>query len=192
MPHVRPLVVAALLAVVLCMPVLADPTGTGESEPYRIQPGDLLTVSVWKEPDLQADLLVRPDGGLTFPLVGEIPAERMTLPELQAEIAKRLQKYVPDPSVTVALKQLGGNRIYVLGKVNRPGEFTFSRPLDVMQAISLAGGMTAFAAGNDILVLRRRATGAQEAVPFRYGEVERGQSLSQNIMLRSGDTVVVP
>lgn len=171
----------------------ADDASSGPpAEPYRIQPGDVLTVSVWKEPDLQGDVLVRPDGGLSFPLVGEVAAERMTMAQLQQELSTKLRRFLPEPSVTIALKQLGGNRIYVLGKVNRPGEFTFSKPLDVMQAISLAGGMTPYAAANDIKILRRKPSGSQDAVPFRYGEVERGQSLPQNIILNSGDTVVVP
>jgi polysaccharide export outer membrane protein len=169
-----------------------EPAGPLPSEPYRIQPGDVLTFSVWKEPDLQGDVLVRPDGGLSFALVGDILAERMTLDQLKLELARRLQKYVPDPSVTVALKQLGGNRIYVLGKVNRPGEFPFSKPLDVMQAISLAAGTTSFASVNDIKILRRTSGGRQEAIAFHYAEVERGQGLQQNILLVSGDTVVVP
>jgi polysaccharide export outer membrane protein len=162
------------------------------SDPYHIQPGDVLSVSVWKEPELQGEVLVRPDGGLTLPLVGEIGANRMTLERLRQEITQRLQKYVPDPVVTVALKQLGGNRIYVLGKVNRPGEFTFSKPLDVMQAIALAGGTNAFASVNSIVILRRKAGGNQDAIPFHYAEVEKGQGLEQNILLTSGDTVVVP
>jgi polysaccharide export outer membrane protein len=169
-----------------------EPSSARPSEPYRIQPGDILTFSVWKEPDLQGDVLVRPDGGLSFALVGDIQAERMTLDQLKQELARRLEKYVPDPSVAVALKQLGGNRIYVLGKVNRPGEFPFSRSLDVMQAISLAGGTTPFASVNDIQILRRKPDGTQDAVEFHYAEVERGRGLRQNILLASGDTVVVP
>jgi polysaccharide export outer membrane protein len=183
---------AAMLCLGLSGVVHAQDTSAPPSEAYRIQPGDVLTVSVWKEPDLQGDVLVRPDGGFTFPLAGEIAAEKMTLAQLQLAVARGLQKYLPDPSVSIALKQLGGNRIYVLGKVNRPGEFPFSKPLDVMQAIALAGGMTPFAAANDIRILRRLPSGAQTAVSFRYGAVERGEDLSQNIILQSGDTVVVP
>lgn len=183
---------AAMLCLGLSGVVHAQEAAAAPSEAYRIQPGDVLTVSVWKEPDLQGDVLVRPDGGFTFPLAGEIAAEKMTLAQLQLAVARGLQKYLPDPSVTIALKQLGGNRIYVLGKVNRPGEFPFSKPLDVMQAIALAGGMTPFAAANDIRILRRLSSGAQTAVSFRYGAVERGEDLSQNIILQSGDTVVVP
>lgn len=183
---------AAILCLALPGAVNAQETQAAPADAYRIQPGDVLTVSVWKEPDLQADVLVRPDGGFTFPLAGEIAAEKMTLAQLQLAVARGLQKYLPDPAVTIALKQLGGNRIYVLGKVNRPGEFPFSKPLDVMQAIALAGGMTPFAAANDIRILHRLPNGSQGSVIFRYGDVERGEALSQNIILESGDTVVVP
>jgi polysaccharide biosynthesis/export protein len=162
------------------------------TDAYRLQPGDVLSVSVWKEPDLQADVLVRSDGGISFALAGDIPAAGMSFEELRAEIAARLSKYIPDPVVTVAPKLLGGNRVYVIGKVNRPGEFQYIRPLDVMQAISLAGGATPFASVDGIHILRRTTGGRQEAIPFRYSEVERGRSLEQNIILKSGDTVVVP
>jgi polysaccharide export outer membrane protein len=91
----------------------------------------------------------------------------------------------------VALKQIGGNRIYVIGKVNRPGEYVFTRPVDVMQALSLAGGTTPFAALNDIVILRRENS-RQKSIRFRYTDVENGRDLEQNIELRSNDTVVVP
>lgn len=162
-----------------------------EPEPYRIQPGDVLVVSVWKEQDLMAEVLVRPDGGMSFPLVGDVRASGRTIDELRTLVDERLRKFIPDPSVTIAVKQIGGNRIYVLGKVNRPGEFTFSRPIDVMQALSLAGGATSFAALDDIQILRREQ-GKQTARRFRYSDVERGRALDQNILLKSGDTVVVP
>ena len=91
----------------------------------------------------------------------------------------------------MSLRVLGGNRIYVVGKVNRPGEYPFSRPLDIMQSLSMAGGATPFAALNDIRILRRE-NGKQIAISFKYEEVERGRNLDQNILLKSGDTVVVP
>src|SRR5215471_94758 len=94
--------------------------------PYRLQPGDIVTVSVWKEQDLQREVLVRPGGALTFPLAGEINVDGRTVEELRASLVERLAKYVPDPVVTVAVKEIGGNRVYVIGKVNRPGEFPFS------------------------------------------------------------------
>jgi polysaccharide export outer membrane protein len=170
----------------------ARPTSATGDESYRIQAGDILIVSVWKEPDLQTEVLVRSDGGLSFPLTGDIVAAGMTIESLRVEIARRLEQYVPDAAVTVALKVSGGNRIYVLGKVNRPGEYPFGKPIDVMQAISLAGGMTPYASQNSVHILRRKSAAELQSIPFRYSEVEQGQSLEQNILLRGGDTVVVP
>ncbi|HTV50500.1 MAG TPA: polysaccharide biosynthesis/export family protein [Steroidobacteraceae bacterium] len=159
---------------------------------YLVQPGDLLVVSVWKEQDLQLDVLVRPDGAFSFPLVGEVVAVGKTVEQLRAQIAERLKHYIPSPVVTVAVKQVGGNHVYVVGKVQRPGEYPFVRPLDVMQALSLAGGATPYAALNSITILHRERDGEQRAIRFRYSEVARGHDLTQNILLQSGDTVVVP
>jgi polysaccharide biosynthesis/export protein len=164
---------------------------TGEALSYQVQPGDVLMISVWKEPDLQAEVLVRPDGGLSFPLVGDLKAENRSVDELQALLGEKLKKYIPDPVVTVVVKLTGGSRIYVVGKVNRPGEYPLYRPLDVMQALSLAGGTTPFAALNDIEVLRREGA-TQRAISFRYSDVEKGRALEQNFLLKSGDTIVVP
>lgn len=182
-----------LLAGVAALSVLAPrpaPAATPNA-PYAIQPGDVLTVSVWKERELQAEVLVRPDGGLSFPLAGDIQASGRSVEEVRALIEKGLKRYIPDPAVSVAVKQIGGNFIYVIGKVNRPGQFAFSKPLDVMQALALAGGATPYAALNDIRILQRDASGLK-SVPFHYNDVEKGRELGQNILLGSGDTVVVP
>ena len=172
-----------------CRAFSAEPSV--QSDVYHIQPGDTLIIAVWKEPELRGEVLVRPDGGLSFPLAGEIQTRGMTIAALRGEIESRIKRFIPDPLVTVAVKEIGGNRVYVIGKVNRPGEFLLSRPLDVMQALSLAGGTTPFAALNEIRILRR-IDGQMEAIAFRYSDVERGRDLTQNIMLYSGDTVVVP
>jgi len=179
-----------VLLLVACAQ-LARAADVSSPDAYRVQPGDVLFVSVWKEQDLQAEVLVRPDGGLSFPLAGDVMATGLSIEQVRKEISARLGEYVPNPVVTVAVRQIGGNRIYVLGKVNRPGEFAFSKPVDVMQALSLAGGTTPYAALNDIVILRRDNDQVQ-SIRFRYGEVERGRDLAQNIVLRSGDTVVVP
>jgi polysaccharide export outer membrane protein len=173
-------------ALAVFAPVLAHAV-----DEYRVQPGDVLSISVWKEHDLQGEILVRPDGGLSFPLAGDVSADGKTTQELTDALVEKLKKFIPDPVVTVAVKTIGGNRVYVLGKVNRPGEFTFSKPVDVMQALALAGGATPFAQVNDIRILRRQA-GELRALPFKYAEVERGKELGQNVLLQSGDTVVVP
>jgi polysaccharide export outer membrane protein len=158
---------------------------------YRIQPGDVLEVSVWKEEDLLKQVLVRPDGGMSFPLAGDIQAAGKSIAELQELITERLTKYIPDPVVSVATLKLDGNKVYVIGKVARPGEFVANRYMDVTQALSVAGGMTPYAADNKIIVLRRE-NGKQRSIPFRYGDIEKGQDLEQNIILQSGDVVVVP
>jgi polysaccharide export outer membrane protein len=158
---------------------------------YLLQPGDVLQVAVWKETDLTAEVLVRPDGGISFPLAGELPAAGHTVADLTAMIEQRIRKLEPDAVVTVVVKTAGGNRVYVIGKVNRPGEFPLIGPIDVMQALSLAGGATPFADTNGIRILRRDGK-HQSSITFRYNDVERGRRLEQNILLQSGDTVVVP
>jgi polysaccharide export outer membrane protein len=170
---------------------IAEPGNAPALPAYRLQPGDVVDVSVWKETDLQKEVLVRPDGGLSFPLAGEVDARGKSVEEIRAILAERLQKYIPNPVVTVALKQIGGNHVYVLGRVVHAGEFPFANPLDVMQAISLAGGTTPYAALNDIVILRRQ-NGRQQLFSFRYSDVAHGHDLRQNIVLESGDTVVVP
>lgn len=158
---------------------------------YLIQPGDVLQISVWKEPDLTREVLVRPDGGLSFPLAGDVQAAGNSVPDLENEITKRIRKYIPEAVVTVAIRQALGYRFYIVGRVNRPGEFNAVRPIDVMQALALAGGTTSFAALNDIKILRRE-NGVETSIPFRYGRVQKGKSLKENIILKSGDVVVVP
>lgn len=158
---------------------------------YIIQPGDVLQIMVWKEKDLQVEQMVRPDGGLNFPLVGEMTASGKTVNQLQKELTSKLTKYVPDPVVTVSVKQSTGYKIYVVGKVNRPGEFPANRTMDVMQALSMAGGPTAFASVNKIKILRRE-NGELKSLPFRYSRVEKGEDLESNIILKGGDVVVVP
>jgi polysaccharide export outer membrane protein len=158
---------------------------------YKIQPGDVLGISVWKEEDLIQEVIVRPDGQITFPLVGEAKAAGNSVEDLRLLISEGLKKYIPDPVVTVSVRQLTGNTVYVIGKVNRPGVFPIVRNVDVMQALSLAGGTSTYAALNDIKILRRE-NGKLRALSFKYAEVEKGKRLEQNIVLQAGDVVVVP
>jgi len=181
-----------LLVGTFLLVLLSQTSHADESLPvYRIQPGDILEVSVWKEEALLRQVLVRPDGGLSFPLVGDVQASGKSIVELQALITEHLTKYIPDPVVTVSTQQLNGNKIYVIGKVTRPGEFVANRYMDVVQALSVAGGMTPYAAANKIKVLRRE-NGKLTSIPFRYGDIEKGEDLEQNIILQSGDVVLVP
>lgn len=162
-----------------------------QSQNYKIQPGDVLHIAVWKEEDLTTDILVRPDGHFTFPLAGDIDAKGKNAQQITVELEKKIQKYIPDPVITVSVVQILGNKIYVIGKVNNPGEFIMSHDIDVMQAMSMAGGASTFAGLNKIKILRR-ANGVQKAISFKYAEVEAGKNLQQNILLQPGDVVVVP
>lgn len=158
---------------------------------YVLQPGDLVNVSVWREPDLDRVVLIRPDGGISFPLAGDLTAAGRTIDQLTADLVARLTKFIPSPVVTVTLQENLGNRIYVAGKVTRPGVFLVNQDVNVLQALALAGGVTPFAKLKDIKILRREG-GAERAIPFNYKQVQRGERLEQNIILQPGDTVLVP
>jgi polysaccharide biosynthesis/export protein len=162
-----------------------------DREGYRVNAGDRLEVSVWKEPDLQREVLVRPDGAFSFPLAGEVVAEGRTVGEIREELESRLARFIPDLVSTVTVVSVEGNSIFVIGQVNNPGTFIMNPVLDVMQALSLAGGTTPFAALKDIRILRRES-GTQRALRFDYNAVAEGRSLELNVQLRSGDVVVVP
>ncbi|MHB1140938.1 MAG: polysaccharide biosynthesis/export family protein [Sulfuricaulis sp.] len=168
-----------------------DTQDAAPRDTYIVQPGDVLTISVWREKDLQGELAVRPDGGINFPLAGDIIVAGKTIEQIQKDVAAKLTKYVPDPVVTASVKQSQGNKIYVVGKVNKPGEFASNRTIDVMQALSMAGGPNPYAAVNKIKIIRR-VDGEQKIFYFKYSRVEKGEDLEQNIILQGGDIVVVP
>jgi len=178
----------ALVAVLAAGAAVASPP----EQPYTVKPGDTLLVSVWKEPELQRPVLIEPDGTFSFPLCGQIDAHDKTVGQLQQEITRHLAHYITDPVVTVSLQKISGNRIYVIGQVNKPGTFIVNPRVDVIQAISMAGGTTPFASLGNIKIIRRGANGQQEALPFNYNDVVHGNNLSQNITLEAGDVVVVP
>lgn len=159
---------------------------------YLLSPGDLIEISVWKEESMQKEqTLVAPDGNITFPLAGTIMAAGKPMFALEEAIALKLADYIADPVVTVKLLQNNGNTIFVIGKVNKPGQYPANRRIDVMQALSLAGGLTVFADDNSIHVLRRVGN-ATKVFPFDYKDVLDGEHLEQNILLEAGDTVTVP
>lgn len=178
---------------------LAATTGPtmAEDPQYRINGGDQLHISVYGEQNLNQDVVVQPDGWLSFPLAGNINALDLTLRELQTKIADNLRQsqFFPnltDSEVTVSMLKATGNSISVIGQVKQPGTFAFDTRLDVMQALSLAGGLTPFAGKDEIKILRRDAAGKQSAILFDYSALEDGENLESNILLRGGDVVVVP
>ena len=186
-----PLVLGFFTATVLAEAAAVEPKNEPVSETYQIGPGDLLRISVWKEEGMQLEVLVRPDGEITFPLAGEIQAGGLTTKELSDELIGKLKRYIPYPSVTVSVLQSVSNKVYVIGKVNRPGEFVATGYLDVLQALTMAGGLTPYADSDEIKIIRRTKSGTKMKI-FDYDEVISGERLDMNIILKAGDTVVVP
>ncbi len=158
---------------------------------YRIGPEDVLEISVWQEEELRRQVLVRPDGGISFPLAGDVHVAGKTAQQVREELTRRIDAYIPDAMVNVSVVTVSGYQIYVLGKVNNPGQFTVGRYVDVVQALTLAGGLTPFAAESRISVIRRTESG-EEVYPFDYRDIKRGRGLHQNRILQSGDVVLVP
>ena len=173
--------------------ITIPPTLTAKEQdgPYLIGPEDILEISVWKDPDLTKQVVVRPDGKISFPLIGELEAGSHSVEWLQKEIKKRINEYVPDAMVSVTVIQINSIKIYVIGKVGRPGEYRIGRNINVMQALSLAGGLSTFADADSILILRTQKE-AQIRIRFKYKEIKKGVDLEQNIVLETGDVVVVP
>ncbi len=188
--------ILALCVVMVLISAQADEPGEAPAASparlaYTVNPGDILSISVWKEQDLERQVIVRPDGAFSFPLTGDIRAEGKSIEQIREAVAEQLEKYIPDPVVTIAAEGLAGNRVYVIGQVQRPGDFQAAGQIDVMQALSMGGGTTAFAQLGDIKILRR-VNGTLIAIPFDYKDIEKGKRLNQNILLEPGDVVVVP
>lgn len=159
---------------------------------YLLSPGDALDITVWKEEGLQKEqFLIAPDGSIIYPLIGSLTAAGRSINDLKELISHKLADYIADPSVSIKLLNNQGNSVFVIGKVNKPGQVSSARRIDVMQALSMAGGLTVFADDDDITVQRR--VGDQIKVfEFDYSDVIDGDRLEQNILLEAGDTVNVP
>lgn len=174
----------------------SNDTETGSSSApvmssYQIGPGDVLKISVWKEEGMEQEVLVKPDGGITFPLAGDIQASGLTTQQLTDALSARLKRYIPNPVVTVSVLQSVSNKIYVIGKVARPGEYKATSYMDVLQALSLAGGLTPYADSDEIKIIRQHGS-KKEVFEFDYDEVISGEKLEMNILLQAGDTIAVP
>lgn len=158
---------------------------------YLIGAEDVLMISVWKEPELNREVTVRPDGGISFPLAGDIDVQNKTVDQVREAVTDKIKKYIPKAEVTVSLVKASSYRIYVLGKVNKPGQYVLGSYVDVLQALSLANGLTPYASSDKIKILRRE-NGIERVYPFAYSMASSGERTDQNIMLRSGDVVLVP
>ena len=162
-----------------------------ETNSYQIGPTDILQIYVWKEPELTRDVIVMPDGNITYPLIGEIQAQGRTVTDLKRTISQKLENYVTAPEVTVIIKESRSRRIYTHGKVNRPGPYQLQPDMTVLQALSTAGGFAEWADEKRILIIRREG-GKEVQIRFNYKEYISGDNLEQNILLKPNDTIVVP
>lgn len=167
------------------------PTNLPET-PYQIGPGDGLDISVWENTQLSQTVTVRPDGDLSLPLVGDLHAEGMTVPELRADLTRRLAKFIRDPVVTVTVKDPRSHSYNILGQVMHPGSFVIEGPTRVLDAIAKAGGFQDFAKRNNIYILRRVPGGPEVKVFFQYDKVIQGLRTYENVQLQKGDVIVVP
>ncbi len=181
----KSLVVAACLVVALAGACLAA------GQAYVIGAGDMISISVWKDQSMSRQLVVLPDGFITFPLIGRLKAEGKTLDQLESEVTRKLGRYISKPVVTVEVLQVNSMQIYVIGKVNRPGRFALSDEVDVLQALAMAGGFNTFARRSKVRIFRK-VEGKTTILPFDYDAVADGKRLEQNVYLQRGDVVVVP
>lgn len=167
------------------LPVLA------QESTYKLGPGDTLEISVWKDESLSREIIVPPDGVISFPLIKDIDVTSLTVTNLREIVTKKLEEYIPDATVTVMLLKADSLTAYVIGKVNKPGQFPITLETNVMQALSMAAGLNPFADSDKIIILRQE-NGQSIKIPFNYDEVKKGENLDQNILLKRGDVVVVP
>ncbi len=163
----------------------------GATPDYTIAAGDVLQVTVWKEEGLDQEVLVLPDGTMSYPLIGSLPVQGETPAEVQSAIKDKLAKLIPDAAVTVMVKAALGHTVSVIGQVTRPGEIVMGHDMTVMQALSQAGGLTPYASEDHIIVLRRD-NGRESPIPIPYNDISRGDDLDRDIVLQLGDVVVVP
>ncbi|MDH5738781.1 MAG: polysaccharide biosynthesis/export family protein [Nitrospira sp.] len=163
---------------------------SGKNGSFRLGAGDVLNVFVWKNKEMSAIVTVRPDGMITYPLVGEIDVNGLTINEVEERLNKQLKRQIQDPQVTVLLQATHSFRVYVLGEVLQPGVFELKGPVTIVQALAMARGLTTFASKSKIFVVPAGKSGPR--VPFNYDRYVQGEDVEQNVVLRPGDTVIVP
>lgn len=169
----------------------AEQMPSTQSQDYIIGPGDVLDISVWKNEALTKTVKVLPDGKIHFPLINEVTVGGKTLEMLQKELTEKINKYEPNPELSVMVNTVNSLLIYVIGKVNTPGRFELNTNVNVLQALAIAGGLNPFAKRSKIKIFRE-TNGKTHILPFDYDDVTDGEKLEQNIKLKRGDVVVVP
>ena len=167
------------------------PKPASADDNFVIGADDVINISVWKEPELTRTVPVRPDGMISLPLVNDVKAAGLTPMQLSVSITEKLRKFMADPQVTVIVQTINSRKIHLVGEVNRAGTFPMLPDMTVLHALSGAGGFTQYANTKKIYVLRLE-NGKQSKFPFNYKEVIQGKNQEQNIVLKPGDTIVVP
>jgi len=174
----------------------ADSVGGPGNKPHDdsfvIGNDDVLAINVWKEPDLSRSIPVRSDGRISLPLIGEVRAAGQTPLRLEQEITTRLQPYLEQPDVTVIVQQINSEKFNILGKVAKPGSYSLTSSVTVLDAIALAGGLRDFAKQKSIYILRKNPDGTEVKIPFNYSDVIKGHNTAQNVNLQRHDTIVIP
>jgi polysaccharide export outer membrane protein len=158
---------------------------------YVIGTDDVLSIVFWREREMSTEVVVRPDGKVSVPLLNDIPAAGLTPDQLRAELEKQAMKYIESPNASVIVKAIHSRKVHITGNVAKSGEYPLNTDLTVLQLIALAGGLLEWADAKNILVMRTVA-GEAEALKFNYKDVVRQKNLEQNVLLRPGDTVIVP
>jgi polysaccharide biosynthesis/export protein len=159
---------------------------------YRVGPGDKIKITYWNHKDLDTEVTVRPDGAFSMPLINDVIAAGRSADEIATDVSARVHKlYKDDNPVTVQVVEVHSYKIYVIGEVQRPNEYTPSQPVTVLMGLSIAGGFTRFANPDRIVVVRRDSRG-ERRIPFDYSAVVERGDLQQNLVLQLGDTVIVP
>jgi polysaccharide export outer membrane protein len=171
----------------------ASAAATGvRPDSYVIGAEDVISIYVWKEPEMSKSVPVRPDGMISLPLIGEVKAAGYTPVQLQGILADNMKKYVSDPQVTVIVEKVASLSFNMVGEISKPGYYPLTRRMTVLDAIALAGGFKDFAKTKKVYILRTSANGAEQRIPFNYNEVIKGKNPQQNIELQPRDTIVVP
>jgi polysaccharide biosynthesis/export protein len=171
----------------------AEATVQGVAVPadYVIGPDDVLQVVFWQEKDLSAEVVVRPDGRISLPLINEVQASGTTPAQLRTAIMQAASRFVTDPSLTIFVKTINSRKVFVMGMVTKPGPYPLNDSMTILQMLATAGGLAEYAKANEIVVMRTEQ-GQTKSFKFNYNDVRKGKNLQQNIALRPGDTIVVP
>jgi polysaccharide export outer membrane protein len=181
---------SAAPAAAIAAPAAAPATGTALPNGYLIGPADVLSVVFWRDKDMSADVVVRPDGKISLPLLDEVSAAGLTPEQLRAHLIAAAAKFVEEPNATVVVKEIHSRKVFITGQVAKPGTFDLVGDLTVLQLIAMAGGLQEYADSKSIVVLRTE-NGRQQTHPFNYKDVIRQKHVEQNLILKPGDTVVV-